>query len=805
MSYLKLDRTRINYSSPSITRGGIILSQVLDSKCGPENPVLVSSTTDLDLYFGRSFREREYFEELLSWDVNLMLSTPTKSDDQGIPILDTSDFKIISKILAPETEEEIEIRFYDQLPEVGEEGVKYYVSGEDEYYIYHDWVGDGERKEWTRVSDIPLKINPGSTSNRDTLRLTNRGWGDENKIPWCWPKYSSQDWTPEYIEKCDENSLLQSLNSESPDRYIGFVLDFSEVGERIKGDGDQLYLVIPIPDGEKKIQFYVGSPLELDVVNSKEDFQIPDSPLEDQIHFIIKELHNYGWESYQYDDKGLVYKLYSKDLLQDLEFYNIPGLKFHNDPDTTHNILSILSERHKRAEFFSRILGSGDEEIKLEIEQIQGKTEWYRVTISRYEYQEVFEGPLYRELDEDTDVFISLEKTINQLSSLVTIRVYDSWSRLVLDESGEEKEIKIRYSKDNPSDGLPCGEFVLSRSIPLSPWNPDDFWRGLEKLEEFGVSEDFLMVPRIEEYLEIGAQTFPGYYKEYKRFLDYATTKNCQVLISNYNYLFECDGGMNPAEEDKILAERPTENIIPRYMYLFKEDDCVKAESWDGGSWKFWGSTDTGDLGRWPEIKETFSDSYKGNQIFNYTSDRENRLVYFYQNMTYHGWERPSWYIFLRGILSGEYSIETDNIIYNSPSEYYTEDDKPGEILESYKSNFLSYNGHIYYYRRFFSHPGDWKYDHTILSRFCLDKVTNTITRDFPAYLAKETTGEIIRGLQGILLELKSRYPIIYSLDLDYIEEDPYDKSLSIYLNLGIRETLDKDVKLSVTLNFNFT
>jgi hypothetical protein len=170
--------------------------------------------------------------------------------------------------------------------------------------------------------------------------------------------------------------------------------------------------------------------------------------------------------------------------------------------------------------------------------------------------------------------------------------------------------------------------------------------------------------------------------------------------------------------------------------------------------------------------------------------------------MSFYGYTRPAYYVFLKGIISGKYSEEVDNIEYTSPTDPYEEENSN---LQKWKSNFLSCNNHIFYYKEFFNHPGDWKYETTILTRFCINKVSNTVSRELPQYLGAETSGEILKGLQSILDGLRLKFPIIYSLSIDYIEEDQENQVLSVYLDLEIKELLEHDIKLSVTLNFNNT
>lgn len=770
MSYLKLDRTRIEYLGPSNIRGGVVISQVIDSYSRPEKPTLISSAEELDVYFGKSFTSREYFEELLSGNTTLLLTTPFKSSEEQ-PELDTSKYKEVYEISREGIDNEgnqvtvlIPITYTDQLPSTGEPNTKYYVSGEGEFYVYY-------LDEWVRVSDIPNKPSP--DSNRDVLRLIDKNWGEENNLTWCWHNNSPK----EILTIEEKESLLESIKDNNEEEsYIGFTLDFSKINDNLKENPDSKWTYLVVPSSEdRKILFYIGEELSPNILNADESIEIPDTDLKSQIKIIKEVLEDNGWHCFNKDEEGLILGIYTRDILQDIQFYNIPGLNFYGDINITHDILSILSEEKKAIEFTSKIIGPNDEKINVEINKIKGKENWYRIIVSKYSHQEIYEGPINIEYDEDEGEFKSLEKMINHGSSLIQAKVY--------------------------SDSLPEGSFILSRATQESNWTPEDYWRGLEKLREFNVSEDFFTVPEIDKFLINGVEQGNKWYSEYEKLLDYATEKNCQILISNYDYLFGCTSGMYVDDEPlQDLPEDPETN----YMYFVKDDDWIKAMSWNGKSWITWGTSNPENLGRWMEIKETFSKSYTGNHIFNYTGDTSNRLVYFYKNIGLFGLHRPSWYVFLRGLIYGVYSMEISDIDYSSPAEFYTEDEKLGESLEKYKSNFLSYNGHVYYYRRFFSHPGDWKYETSILERFCLDKVSNTITRDFPYYLGRETSGEIINGLKKIIDGLKFQYPIIYSLDIDKFEEDQYEQSVSVYLILGIRETLDKDVKLSVTLNFNF-
>lgn len=777
MSYLKLDATNIRITnSNTTTKGDIILSQVIDSYTGPENPILISSLEDLNIYFGKSFTSRNFFEELFSnFNISLLLTKPFKSTEiSEVPEIDISDYEEVFTIML-EDELEYPIASEELLPEIGEENKKYYVLDKSEYFI---WTKD---YNWISESNIPL-VEVKSSSNRDTLRIVDKDWYKKYGLSWCCPKYSTMDYTPIYEEEPDEESLLQSIKTNSFDYLdenssIGFVLDFSNVSE-IK-DGD--YLIIPASES-RKIQFYSSSVLSPDIISSETvNFKIEGESLDEKIEMIISKLKDYDWRVEKTDIKNR-FKLYTKDIIKDYKFYNISGLIFDKDLETTYNIISVLTENNKRAEFFSKTLGPGDEDITIQISKIDGKEEWYRIIVKRYDYQEVFEGPLYIEPDETYEnQYNFLENSINQTSKLITVKFYNS-----------------DRSKENSKDGLIEGTYTLSRSKKDDTYTPEDFWRGFEKLKDYDISEDFLLLPDIENFLITGVTKDSTWYSEYKTFLDYGNSKNCQILISNHPYYFGCTNKI--INLDEALNEQPT-NPNEEFLYLIKNGEYIDIEKYENNKWNILGSTNPDNFGRWPEIKETFSTGYTGNQIFNLTTDKDNRLVYFYKDLTLYGLERPGYYVFLRGILSNVYSLTVDEISYESPDEYYSEDKV--DSLEKYKSNYLSYNGHTYYYKKFFSHTGDWKYITTILTRFCMDKVTNTIKRDFPSYLGETRTGDIVNGFKGILSSLKSRFPIIYSLNLDYIEEDQENQKFFVYLNLKIKELVDKNVNLSVTLNFN--
>lgn len=100
--YIKLGNTEIKYNSSE--NNYIILSEVVDSEMSYETPVIVNTSDELDIWFGKNYKERGYLNELLgSKQVSLYLYKPEISDNlwdnrDTIRILDNSKYLFPSYI-----------------------------------------------------------------------------------------------------------------------------------------------------------------------------------------------------------------------------------------------------------------------------------------------------------------------------------------------------------------------------------------------------------------------------------------------------------------------------------------------------------------------------------------------------------------------------------------------------------------------------------------------------------------------------------------------------------------------------------
>lgn len=180
-------------------------------------------------------------------------------------------------------------------------------------------------------------------------------------------------------------------------------------------------------------------------------------------------------------------------------FYNVPKnfkitTNFKADQE---DIYKFYVEGGEIYRFESKTIGKGSENIQVEIRWIETYTEKnniYSVIISRYDYQEFFEGPFEDEFGiERLDHKISRESKLIRFKIIPQIKPEQGWPEGKWDLKGSyiEKEKDLDYSFN-----LMC-----------------------KTLEDF--SPDFILVPKKEDY--------PTEYK----ILDWVKNLNCQALITN--------------------------------------------------------------------------------------------------------------------------------------------------------------------------------------------------------------------------------------------------------------------------------
>ena len=81
--YIRLGNANLVYEQPSYD-DFMIFAEVIDSKMSYERPILVRTKDQLDIWFGREFTSREYFEELLDSGVSLYLFRPVSDQENTL-------------------------------------------------------------------------------------------------------------------------------------------------------------------------------------------------------------------------------------------------------------------------------------------------------------------------------------------------------------------------------------------------------------------------------------------------------------------------------------------------------------------------------------------------------------------------------------------------------------------------------------------------------------------------------------------------------------------------------------------------
>ena len=219
------------------------------------------------------------------------------------------------------------------------------------------------------------------------------------------------------------------------------------------------------------------------------------------------------------------------------EYYNMPE-GFIIKPDFLLNQKDIYDYYVDGGEvyrFESKTIGKGSEDIKVEVRWIETYTEKnniYSVTISRYDYQEFFEGPLEYEFGVER-----LDHQISRESKLIRFKI---------------------IPQSEPEEGWPEGEWELKGAYEEESKDIDYSFNYLCKnLEDF--PPDFVLIPKKEQA--------PSEY----RVLDWIRALNCQALITNTSE--DWRGNIEDRENRLMYFYNPIEvreEEVPGYYVFLK-------------------------------------------------------------------------------------------------------------------------------------------------------------------------------------------------------------------------------------------
>ena len=795
--YLRLGDTNIKYSTSQ--DDFMILSQVIDSEMSYEGPVLVRTPDELEIWFGRNFEEKDYFDLLLEAGVTLLLYRPTRVEQNvyGDDYVDTSGY-----IVDP--------RLYElliDLPAQGNDVTKYKVIDSESgtevdqesgmRFSYYLWNNEGQ--EYIKEQDLPQNLDKNNTmslNNRDTLCLGYVGY--EGPKYW-FPMYRENlgGETDYYPEKIND---LECLMSHLPDltrvlqgyETLGFYITISPEELDFFPGGDlgleTRYIIFTYLDKGnneyKRIMFWFqGSSNiiptipsyyydEARGINISEEMTQVEI-LEELLRIVQTDL---GYTVEKEDDES--YKLYASWSIPVTYFYNIPGLTKTPSITITHNLLSQLGKGNGRIKFWSKTIGMDtldgvDCNIRVNIEKLKGPDS-YRITLSRYNYYEVFEGGLFTIGEDRIDSKITKESKLVR-SELVTTYIDES--------TGKEVAYKQSPPPGERSGELSTGTWDLRRAVSERPYTREEYWKSVEAIlgSDDPVWIDYFLVPNIYKYTA-GIDKDHSYYPEYETFLELAKNLGCQVLFEN------SDNGWT-YEDVEILPADPQEGVV----YVLTQNDGTSEGFYILGED---GKTLKETIN--PEIINTAGNNY----VFNLPGslDPDNRLLWFYRGMIINGNERPGYYLHIQGLLSNIYSMSSSRIIYKTPTTlpYQTED--PESSLEKYKSNYLVYNNQAYYYKKY---QNGEDFNTSGWMRFCIGKVSRELQKHKWDILGQKNVGKMREAVEQILGRISGSFGYISSLRLLGLYTDFPNSRIGLEIESQMSDLVDNNMEIDITLNYD--
>ena len=782
--YIKLGTLNLQYYQD--TNDWMIMAEVIDSSLSFENPVLVRTTDELDIWFGRGFSDYNYLSELIQSGIVLYLYKPTKTQTTGSleDYIDLSRYKenneiwlrdveldwISEVVTDPEawkfeytdglivgfkinqetgkitslttnvegrgfcTLERVRDELPVQIAEIYNTNPSFHVYDSEDLWIYYE--GD-----ILNTALLPQNINQTSTSldNRDTLVLTSPT--DPYKFVYL-DYLTGEDRLGIYKDRdlvgqalVPDKTKLGLIDSEAV--ALGqqsLVFKFSG-----KGNNETDYLIIPEASSpvSLKLLYNNQSCIPSEVWNKYQGVSMIVDFEED----LTEVFRSFGYKIVKKDDS--LY-LFSNVILPVLWFYHSEDFIFSPETWITEKILSKYIT--PALEVTSKTIGRGvnyeEDLISITVEKGEEDETW-RITIGRYDYTEIFEGTLKPEPGEER-----LDYKISSESKLI---------RMELTNGTELRE----------------GTFFL-RGATIEEADPEMYNYSFDRMmSRDGVFPDFFLVPDKYKYI---SELDPGlmYFPIYEKFLDTSKEKGCQFLIENKS--------LSDLYTIKEVTELP--NPIEEGVYYkigdiyYDSEGNIVTDAW---------------------FLKIVND--KGDYTLNYITDIENRLVYFYRGMTYYMDKRPGYYAFLRGLLLGEYSISIKDISYNEPTEDAYSDFPIESSLEKYKSNYLVCNNLTYYYKKL-QNGKTW--DTSIWMRFVAGKISRELEKNQGKYIGQQLLGKIRSAILDLMASIQTSFSIIQSIEVTSFEPDTSGK-LDLEIETYVNDLVDNNVKLGVTVNYNNT
>lgn len=779
--YIKLNTIRLQYTKE--VNDIFILAEVPDSTMSYEKPVIVRTVDELESWFGKWFTSYDYFVELLERNISLYLYKPISPDKiKDAQYIDLSTYTMDPQIYPTK----------ESLPLIGDPSTKYWVGG-----LYVDW---DNLEDGGEVDILPQNPNPGTKYLMNDVWYTcvNKQWISSRDSIGCFYIWLWDSWVSE--KDLPQNTEVTSISQENRDTLLlarpGYTYSIThchpEYHESRLGvfsgdyDGPAINITVPIDLGDSIESTYVyklgfqGSlpdyfylvlpdPIHQDiyylVYNGDDDSieeKVPISfiPNKDSYDRDTRKKINTDWDdvknyitsfypSTNIIDNGDELILYSTRAIPVDNYYDFPGLTISTSFRDSQNLLTTnLGEIDWGIEVWSKTIGRADPDyeddlITLQIEELKPGEE-YRFTVSRLSYSEIFEGKLHPGKGEE---------------------------RLDYIISRDSKLIHVRF--DNITDGLRTGTWKLSGAT-VESYNPEMYWRGLEAMfTTDSIHPDYILVPEKENWTSDISN--PDYLE---KFLSVCNSYSCQALIQNN------------------LSEYMVEEVSVLPEWSEELEDYIL---WTLGDGHYWRKGEAGLIEETDRVTIETSQNL-GDFIYNLQGDQDNRLVYFFQEMTVYGRRRPGYYLYLLGLFSDIYSASSSVINYNNFVDNPYVDEEFEETLKRYKSNYLVGNNQLFYYK---DYQNGNPYTSTGWMRFAIGKITRELQRNRSAYLGKRNSVEIERGIKEVLNNIVRRFSIIDQIEILNFQVSNSENRINLHLETKVKDLVDNNIGLDITINYN--
>jgi len=214
--------------------------------------------------------------------------------------------------------------------------------------------------------------------------------------------------------------------------------------------------------------------------------------------------------------------------------------------------------------------------------------------------------------------------------------------------------------------------------------------------------------------------------------------------------------------------------------------------------------------------------------------DRNNRMLYFYEDMTIDGVQYPSYYPYIEHIIRGTVlKIPTENVladrtefnignavVYRTQPYLIYDISESGDLvlmsadggdslvlnsskvtkmdslLDEYKINYLKYNNLYYYYLNLYEKLGQ---PTIFIVQFLCSKVSRGFL-DWGRGLISGTRSQRLNECQGIIVRLINCMSYVSSLDF-VMEDDANDRISNITTNLQVKGLVNKVFTVNYMLN----